>query len=147
MYSRILIKLSGEALSGNGKSGILDDKALLSTAKAIKNVADLGTQVTIVIGAGNICRGAMSEKIGISRVTGDYMGMLGTTINCFALCEALKNLGLKAVTLSAIEIESFCEKYSPKLALKYLKKRYVVLFAAGIAACTPSTEPDILPVS
>lgn len=131
MYSRILIKLSGEALSGNSKSGIIDDKALLSTAKAIKKVADLGTQISIVIGAGNICRGALIEKIGINRVTGDYMGMLGTTINCFALSEALNNLGLKTIVLSAVKIETFCEKYSPKLALKYLKKGYIVLFAAG----------------
>lgn len=131
MYSRILIKLSGEALSGNGKSGIIDDKALLSTANAIKNVADLGTQITIVIGAGNICRGAILEKIGVNRVTGDYMGMLGTTINCLALGDALNNLGLKTKVLSAVTIETFCEKYSPKLADKYLKQGYVVLFAAG----------------
>ena len=131
MYSRILLKLSGEALAGAGKSGILDDKALLSTAKAIKGIVDLGTQVSIVVGAGNICRGAMIEKIGINRVTGDYMGMLGTTINCFGLSEALKNLGIKAVVLSAIKIETFCEKYSPKLAEKYMKKGFIVLFAAG----------------
>lgn len=131
MYSRILVKLSGEAMAAAGKNGILDDKALLNTAKAIKSIYDLGAQVSIVIGAGNICRGAIIEKIGINRVTGDYMGMLGTTINCFALSEALKNLGLKAVVLSAIRIESFCEKYSPKIARKYLKKGYITLFAAG----------------
>lgn len=131
MYSRILVKLSGEAMAGAGKNGILDDKALLNTAKAIKLIVELGAQVSVVIGAGNICRGALIEKTGIDRVTGDYMGMLGTTINCFALSEVLKNLGLKAVVLSAIKIESFCEKYSPKLADKYLKKGYVTLFAAG----------------
>lgn len=130
MYSRILVKLSGEALSGNGKNGILDTEALLNTAKAIKSIAETGSEVSIVIGAGNIARGSIIEKTGIDRVSGDSMGMLGTVINCIALKEALVNLGQKAVVLSAVDV-TFVETYSPELADKYLKEKYVVLFGAG----------------
>ena len=130
MYSRILIKLSGEALSGKGNEGIIESEALLNTALAIKPIVEQGSEVSIVIGAGNIARGAVIEKTGINRVSGDHMGMLGTVINCIALKEALVNLGLKAVVLSAIDV-TFCETYSPELAEKYLKEKYVVLFGAG----------------
>lgn len=130
MYSRILVKLSGEALSGAGKNGIIDSEALLNTAKSVKNIADSGTEVTVVIGAGNIARGSEFEKSGIDRVAGDYMGMLGTVINCIALKEALLKLGQKAVVLSAVDV-TFTETYSPELAVKYLKEGYVVLFGAG----------------
>lgn len=130
MYSRILVKLSGEALSGNGKNGILDTEALLNTAKAIKSIAEAGSEVSVVIGAGNIARGSIIEKTGIDRVSGDSMGMLGTVINCIALKEALVNLGQKAVVLSAVNV-TFVETYSPELADNYLKEKYVVLFGAG----------------
>lgn len=139
MYSRILVKLSGEALSGSGNSGILESEALLNCAKAIKDIADGGTQVTIVIGAGNICRGALIEKTGINRVSGDYMGMLGTVINCIALKETLVNIGAKAVVLSAVEV-TFAEKYSKELADKYLNEGYVVLFGAGTGKPFFSTD-------
>ena len=130
MYSRILVKLSGEALSGGKKDGILDSEALLNTAKAIKAMQDAGTEVSIVIGAGNIARGSLVEKTGIDRVAGDYMGMLGTVINCIALKETLVSIGQKAVVLSAVDV-TFTETYSPELADKYLKEKYVVLFGAG----------------
>ena len=130
MYSRILVKLSGEALSGNGNKGIIDNEALLNTAKAISLIAEQGTEVSIVIGAGNIARGAIFEKSGINRVSGDYMGMLGTVINCIALKEALVSLGTKAVVLSAVDV-TFVETYTPELADKYLKEKTVVLFGAG----------------
>jgi len=130
MYSRILVKLSGEALSGGHKDGILDDEALLNTAKAMKAIADAGSEVSIVIGAGNIARGSLIEKNGFDRVSGDHMGMLGTVINCIALKEALVSLGQKAVVLSAVDV-TFVETYSPELADKYLKEKYVVLFGAG----------------
>ena len=131
MYSRILLKLSGEALSGGRKDGILDSEALLNTAKAVKTIIDTGAEVSIVIGAGNIARGSLIEKTGIDRVSGDYMGMLGTVINCIALKEVLVKLGQKAVVLSAVDV-TFTETYSPELADKYLKEKYVVLFGAGI---------------
>lgn len=130
MYSRILIKLSGESLSGSGKEGIIESEALLNSARVIKSIADMGIEVSVVIGAGNICRGSVIEKTGIDRVGGDYMGMLGTVINCIALKEALVKLGQKAVVLSAVDV-TFTETYSPKLADKYLKEKYVVMFGAG----------------
>ena len=130
MYSRILLKLSGEALSGGKKDGILDSEALLNTAKAVKAIADAGSEVSIVIGAGNIARGSLIEKTGIDRVSGDHMGMLGTVINCIALKEMLVIIGQKAVVLSAVDV-TFVETYSPELADKYLKEKYVVLFGAG----------------
>ena len=130
MYSRVLLKLSGEALSGGKKDGILDSEALLNTAKAVKAIVDAGSEVSIVIGAGNIARGSLVEKTGIDRVSGDYMGMLGTVINCIALKEMLVTLGQKAVVLSAVDV-TFVETYSPELADKYLKEKYVVLFGAG----------------
>lgn len=130
MYSRILVKLSGEALSGEGQSGILDSEALLNTAKAIKAIVDAGSEVSVVIGAGNIARGSLVEKTGIDRVSGDHMGMLGTVINCIALKEALQNIGQKAVVLSAVNV-TFVETFSKELADKYLKEKYVVLFGAG----------------
>ena len=130
MYSRILLKLSGEALSGGKKDGILDSEALLNTAKAIKAIVEAGSEVSIVIGAGNIARGSLVEKTGINRVSGDHMGMLGTVINCIALKETLVAIGQKAVVLSAVDV-TFVETYSPELADKYLKEKYVVLFGAG----------------
>lgn len=131
MYRRILVKLSGEALSGDGKSGILDSEALLNTCKAIKGIHDEGVQVCIVIGAGNICRGGLIEKTGFDRVTGDYMGMLGTVINSFAIKETLTRLGAKAVVLSAVKMEQFAETYSPELADEYLSKGVVTVFGGG----------------
>lgn len=140
MYQRILVKLSGEALSGDGKNGIIDSEALLSTAKVIKDIADMGVEVTIVIGAGNICRGALVEKTGMDRVTGDQMGMLGTVINSFAMKDALIKQGLKAVVLSAVEIERFTPTYTPELADKLLKEKNVVIFGGGTGKPFYSTD-------
>ena len=131
MYRRILVKLSGEALSGESKSGILDSEALLNTCRSIKAIYDEGVQVCIVIGAGNICRGGLIEKTGFDRVTGDYMGMLGTVINSFAIKETLTKLGVKAVVLSAVKMEQFTETYSPELADEYMSKGYVTVFGGG----------------
>ena len=131
-YQRILVKLSGEALSGDGQNGILDSKALLNTAKAIVDIAKLGVQVSVVIGAGNICRGSlMANNKGIDRVTGDYMGMLGTIINSFAMMDTIKSLGVNAVVLSAVRMEQFCETYTPDLANRYLNDGTVVIFGGG----------------
>lgn len=131
-YQRILVKLSGEALSGDGQNGILDSKALLNTAKAIVDIAKLGVQVSVVIGAGNICRGSlMANNKGIDRVTGDYMGMLGTIINSFAMMDTVKSLGVNAVVLSAVKMEQFCETYTPDLANRYLNDGTVVIFGGG----------------
>lgn len=140
MYQRVLVKLSGEALSGDGKNGIIDSEALLNTAKVLKSIADLGTEISIVVGAGNICRGALVEKTGVDRVTGDKMGMLGTIINSFSMMDALRSLGLKAVVLSAVPMETFTETYSPELADKYLKEKTVVIFGGGLGKPYFSTD-------
>ena len=140
MYQRILIKLSGEALSGNGKSGIIDSEALLSTAKVIKDIADIGVEITIVIGAGNICRGALVEKVGMDRVTGDQMGMLGTIINCLAMKDAIKHYGIDAEVLSAVEIERFMPTYSPEATDKLLKEKKIVIFGGGTGKPFYSTD-------
>lgn len=131
MYKRILIKLSGEALAGNKNSGILDPEALLNISKVIKEIAQTGTEVCVVIGAGNICRGSLVEKSGIERVTGDKMGMLGTIINSFALANSLQNIQQNAVVLSAVPMESFTPTFSEELADKYLKEKTVVVFGGG----------------
>ncbi len=131
-YRRILIKLSGEALSGEGNNGIIDDKALFSIANVIKDILTSGIEVAVVIGAGNICRGSLiSQNKGIDRVTADKMGMLGTVINSFALMDALKSCGAKATVLSAVKMEDFAESYSPELANSYLSDKTVVIFGGG----------------
>ena len=131
MYKRILIKLSGEALAGDKSNGILDPEALLNISKVIKEIAQTGTEVCVVIGAGNICRGSLVEKSGIERVTGDKMGMLGTIINSFALANTLQNNQQNAVVLSAVPMETFTPTFSKELADKYLKERTVVVFGGG----------------
>ena len=131
MYKRILIKLSGEALAGDKSNGILDPEALLSISKVIKEIAQTGTEVCVVIGAGNICRGSLVEKSGIERVTGDKMGMLGTVINSFALANTLQNNQQNAVVLSAVPMETFTPTFSKELADKYLKEKTVVVFGGG----------------
>ena len=130
-YNRVLVKLSGEALSGNGQSGIIDTKALLSTAKVLADIAKSGTEVSVVIGAGNIARGSLVETSGIDRVTGDKMGMLGTIINSFAMADAIKREGVDSVVLSAVPMESFTPTYTPELADSYLSKGTVVVFGGG----------------
>ncbi len=131
-YHRVLIKLSGEALSGDRNDGIIDEKALFSIANVIKDIATSGVEVSIVVGAGNICRGSfVSKDKGIERVTADKMGMLGTIINSFALMDALKISGVDAKVLTAIKMEEFAETYSPELADSYLKNKTVVIFGGG----------------
>lgn len=131
-YHRVLIKLSGEALSGDRNDGIIDEKALFSIANVIKDIATSGVEVSIVVGAGNICRGSfVSRDKGIERVTADKMGMLGTIINSFALMDALKSSGVDAKVLTAIKMEEFAEAYSPELADSYLKNKTVVIFGGG----------------
>ncbi len=130
-YNRVLIKLSGEALSGDGSQGVIHTGALLSCAKVISDIAKSGTEVSIVIGAGNIARGSLVEKTGIDRVTGDKMGMLGTVINSFAVAEAIKKYGVDSVVLSAVHMEDFTPNYTKELADEYLSKKVVVVFGGG----------------
>ncbi len=128
-YRRLLLKLSGEALAGGKGSGI-DPAIVASMADAIVRTHQLGADISIVIGAGNIVRGISMSAQGFGRVTGDQMGMLGTVINCLALQDALIERGVDARVLSGVEI-GFCEKFSQKSAERHLSKRRILLLAGG----------------
>lgn len=132
-YTRILLKLSGEALapgSETGHAGISGDSAL-SIARGIKDFVDHGIEVGCVIGAGNIFRGIQGSELGIARTPADQMGMLATIINAIALQQALEALGVEAVVMSAIQCAPIADLYNWKQALHHLEKKRVVLFAGG----------------
>ncbi len=129
-YKRILLKLSGEALAG--PTGYNIDPAVLEQySEEIKQVVDLGVQVAIVIGGGNIFRGVSGERSGIDRVQGDYMGMLATVINAMAIQSSLEKQGLYTRVMSAIRMEQVCEPYVRRRAVRHLEKGRVVIFGAG----------------
>ena len=129
-YKRVLLKLSGEALMGEKKSGI-DETILESYARQIKEVQDLGAQIGIVIGGGNIFRGLSGMKSGFDRVTGDYMGMLATVINGLALQTFVNQAGGKARVLTAIEMLPVAERYSKTLSETLLADGYALVFTFG----------------
>ena len=126
-----MLKLSGESLMGEKKYGI-DSAILQQYAEEIKKVKDLGVEIAIVIGGGNIFRGVQAEKSGIDRVQGDYMGMLATLINAMALQSALEQIGLYTRLMSGIKIESVCEPFIRRRAIRHLEKGRIVIFGAGI---------------
>ena len=130
-YKRILLKLSGEALMGDQAYGI-DSPRLLQYSQEIKNVKELGIEVAIVIGGGNIFRGVQAENSAIDRVQGDYMGMLATVINGMALQSALEKIGLYTRLMSGINMEQVCEPFIRRRAVRHLEKGRVVIFGAGI---------------
>jgi uridylate kinase len=129
-YSRILLKLSGEALIGNEKYGI-STRVLGTISEEIKEIHALGVEVAIVIGGGNIFRGLNASAMGMDRVTADYMGMLATVMNALALQDALEQVGVPTRVQSAIEMKSICEPYIRRRAIRHLEKGRVVIFAAG----------------
>lgn len=129
-YRRILLKLSGESLAGDNRYGI-HAASLDSYAEEIKSLTENGTQVAIVMGGGNIFRGLQGTSKGFDRVRGDQMGMLATIINSMALQSALEGLGIKATVLSAIPIDTMCEKMSRKRAIGLLEDSHVVIIAGG----------------
>lgn len=129
-YRRILVKLSGEALMGAGDYGI-DPVVLRRIGLEIQELLAMGVQVAVVIGGGNIFRGAGLARAGMDRVTGDQMGMLATVMNCLAMQDALESLGTHARVMSAIRINEVCEDYIRRRAIRHLEKGRVVLFAAG----------------
>ncbi|HFE37067.1 MAG TPA: UMP kinase [Gammaproteobacteria bacterium] len=129
-YSRILLKLSGEALLGEGDYGI-DPKVATRIATEVAELVNLGVQVGMVIGGGNIFRGAGLAEAGMDRVAGDHMGMLATVINALALQDALEKHALYVRVMSALEINSVCEDYIRRRAVRHLEKGRVVIFAAG----------------
>ena len=130
-YQRILLKLSGEALMGGQQYGI-DTSRLQQYAQEIKRVKELGVEVAIVIGGGNIFRGVQAEKSGMDRVQGDYMGMLATVINGMALQSALEQVGLYTRLMSGIKMEQVCEPFIRRRAMRHLEKNRIVIFGAGI---------------
>ncbi len=130
-YKRILLKLSGEALRGNKNFGI-DSNKLENYSNEIKNIQNLGIEVAIVIGGGNIYRGIESEKTGIDRVQGDYMGMLATVINCMALQSFLEKIGCDTRLLSGFNIDQVCEPFIRRKAIRHLEKNRIVIFGAGL---------------
>ncbi|MCC6206827.1 MAG: UMP kinase [Gammaproteobacteria bacterium] len=129
-YSRILLKLSGEALMGDDDYGINPD-VVNRIAAEVKELIDHGIQVALVIGGGNIFRGTQLAKGGLDRVTGDHMGMLATVINALAIQDALEKYGMFARVMSAIQIHQICEDYIRRRAIRHLEKGRVVVFAAG----------------
>jgi len=129
-YKRILLKLSGESLMGDQQFGI-DNKRLNNYATEIKEIYDMGVQVAIVIGGGNIFRGVQAEEGGMDRTHGDYMGMLATMINSMALQAALEAKGLETRLQSAIEMKEMAEPYIRRKALQHLKKGRIVIFGSG----------------
>ncbi|WP_350344984.1 UMP kinase [Proteinivorax tanatarense] len=129
-YNRIILKLSGEALACQEGSSI-DSTVLKSIAKQIKEVKDIGTEVAIVVGGGNIWRGATASHKGMERATADYMGMLATTINSLALQDALESIGVVTRVQTAIEMRQIAEPYIRRRAINHLAKGRVVIFAAG----------------
>ena len=129
-YKRILLKLSGESLMGEDAFGI-NRQTLASIVEDIKEVLELGVQVGIVVGGGNIFRGVALGATGMDRATGDYMGMLATVMNAMALQDALRNAGVEARVQSALTIEQVAERFIRGRALRHLEKGRVVIFGAG----------------
>ncbi|MGL4980332.1 MAG: UMP kinase [Fusobacteriaceae bacterium] len=130
VYKRVLLKLSGEALMGDQEFGI-SSEVITSYAKQIKEVTDLGVELAIVIGGGNIFRGLSGSSQGIDRVTGDHMGMLATVINSLALQNAIEKLGVPTRVQSAIEMEKIAEPFIKRKAQRHLEKGRVVIFGGG----------------
>ena len=130
VYKRVLLKLSGEALMGEGQFGI-DPRTIEKYAKEVKDLVDAGVEVGMVIGGGNLFRGAGLAEAGMERVTGDHMGMLATVMNALAMQDALEHQGLYARVMSAIKINQICEDYIRRRAVRHLEKGRVVIFAAG----------------
>ena len=129
-YKRILLKLSGEALGGAGGLGINVSEAEV-IAKRVKEVYDMGVEVALVIGAGNLWRGKQGLERGMDRATADYMGMLGTVMNALIVMDALERTGVYTRVMSAIEMRAIAEPYIRRRAIRHLEKRRVVIFSAG----------------
>ena len=129
-YKRVLLKLSGEALMGKEGYGI-DPDTVSDVASQIKDVKELGVELAIVVGGGNIYRGIRAEKQGIDRVTGDYMGMIATVMNALTLQDTLEKLGLPSRVQTALQIEKVAEPYIRRKALEHLEKGRIVIFACG----------------
>lgn len=132
IYKRIVLKISGESLSGDKANGsILDISILNDYAKVIKELVNEGVQVSIVVGAGNIWRGKIAENMGMDRATGDYMGMLGTIMNALAIQNILEQNDVKTRVMTSLPINAVAEPYIRRKAITHLEKGYVVIFGGG----------------
>ncbi len=138
-YRRVLIKLSGEVLIGSQSFGI-DPVVIEGIARQIREVYELGVEVGVVVGGGNIIRGVAVSKAGFDRATGDYMGMLATMINALALQSALEKQGVDTRVLSAIQMADVAEPFIRRRAIRHLEKKRIVIFAAGTGSPYFSTD-------
>jgi uridylate kinase len=130
IYSRVLLKLSGESLMGNRGFGV-DPLAVKYMSQEVKQAHTTGVQLALVVGGGNFWRGALAEETGMDRATADYAGMLATVINALALQDALEQIGVVTRTQSAISVQAVAEPYIRRRAIRHLEKGRVVIFAAG----------------
>ncbi len=130
VYKRILLKLSGEALMGEGQFGI-DPQTISRIATDVVELLDFGVEVGLVVGGGNLFRGAGLAEAGMERVTGDHIGMLATVMNALAMQDALEHQGAYARVMSAVKINQICEDYIKRRAVRHLEKGRVAIFAAG----------------
>jgi uridylate kinase len=138
-WNRVLLKLSGEAFAGGEKLGI-DPGVVSDIARQIADVVRTGTQVAVVVGGGNMFRGALLAQRGVDRPRADYMGMLGTVINCLALQDFLEKAGIETRVQTAITMGQVAEPYIPRRAIRHLEKGRVVIFGAGLGAPFFSTD-------
>lgn len=129
-YQRIVLKLSGEALSGEQGYGI-EPKVIQSIANQVKDISELGVEIAIVVGGGNIWRGKVGSEMGMDRANADYMGMLATVMNSLALQDSLENCGIETRVQTSIEMRQVAEPYIRRKAIRHLQKKRVVIFAAG----------------
>lgn len=139
MYQRVILKLSGEAMKGNTNYGI-DPKTVKEIALEIKEIYDLGVQVGVVIGAGNLWRGITGQELGMDRAQADYMGMLGTIMNGLALQDALEGIDVPSRVMSAIPIPEVAEPYIRRRAIRHLEKGRVTIFVGGTGSPYFSTD-------
>lgn len=143
MYKRVVVKLSGEALSGEG-DGIFDKRIMEEISASISAAAKEGIGFAIVIGAGNIWRGGRQEGVEIDRVRGDHMGMLATVINSIAMQDFLIKQGLEAIVMSAVPIGQFCETYSQDQAIRHMAEGRIVILACGVGYPFFSTDTGMM---
>ena len=140
-YHRILLKISGEALKG--EDDIYKAEYLEKIFEIVKKITDMGTEVAIVVGGGNIWRGRLASSLGIERTTGDYMGMLATIMNAMCLQSYFENHGLITRVMSAIPVNQCCEPYIRRKAIRHLEKKRVVIFAGGVGSPYFTTDTSV----
>lgn len=140
-YKRVLLKLSGEAMMGDQQFGF-DYSSIKKMCEDVKTAVDSGAEICVVIGGGNLCRGATLASMGIERASGDYMGMLATVMNALALQSVLEGIGVSTRVQSAIPMPTVCEQYIRRRAIRHMEKGRVVIFAAGTGLPYVTTDTN-----